>query len=209
MRRPARHLALAALAAALFCALAAAMETKSLVGVDEAIRADVRALASPTLTRVARSVTWLGTLGVLAAVGVVALAVFLHARRRDAALFLVVTMAGALALENGLKFAFQRARPPPFFGSEPETYSFPSGHALFALCFYGALAIVATRSMRAAPMKAGIWIATVALVAAIGATRIYLGVHYPSDVVGGYLVAAAWLWVVLAGERRLAPERRT
>jgi undecaprenyl-diphosphatase len=204
MRGFAYFLMLAAIAAAVFCGLAAAVETNRLVGFDEAIRMELHSLASPLLTLLAEKLTLLGTLGVLALLGVVAVAVLVHARRRDGAVFLMATMVGALALENGLKFSFQRVRPPPFFGSEPETYSFPSGHALFALCFYGALAIVASRSVQSATMKTGIWIATVLLVLAIGGTRIYLGVHYPSDVLGGYLVAIAWIAIVLSAEQRLA-----
>lgn len=197
MRGSASFLVLAVIAVALFCGLAVAVETNRLAGFDEAIRMEVHTLASPPLTLVAEKITWLGSLGVLALFGVVAVLVLVRARRRDAAVFLMVTMVGALALENGLKFAFQRVRPLPFFGSEPETYSFPSGHALFSLCFYGGLAIVASRSMQSAAIKAGIWLATVLLVLAIGGTRIYLGVHYPSDVLGGYLVAIAWLSIVL------------
>jgi undecaprenyl-diphosphatase len=197
MRGSASFLVLAVIAVALFCGLAVAVETNRLAGFDEAIRMEVHTLASPPLTLVAEKITWLGTLGVLALFGVVAVLVLVRARRRDAAVFLMVTMVGALALENGLKFAFQRVRPLPFFGSEPETYSFPSGHALFSLCFYGGLAIVASRSMQSAAIKAGIWLATVLLVLAIGGTRICLGVHYPSDVLGGYLVAIAWLSIVL------------
>lgn len=209
MKRPIPVLALAAIVAASFAALAVAVETNLVAGVDETIRMDLHALASPSLTVLAQGVTWLGTLLVLALVGGVAVAAFFRARRRHDIIFLGVTMIGALALENGLKYSFQRARPPPFFGAEPETYSFPSGHALFSLCLYGALAIAATRSTLSTPVKAGVWIATLALVSAIGATRIYLGVHYPSDVLGGYLVAVAWLCLVLAGERSLAGRRAT
>ena len=203
MRRSAYFLVLAAIAAALFCGLAIAVETNRLAGFDEPIRMELHSLASPLLTLLAEKVTWLGTLGVLALFGVVAVAVLVRAGRRDGVVFLTVTMVGALALENGLKFSFQRVRPPPFFGSEPVTYSFPSGHALFSLCFYGGLAIAASRSMLSAAMKTGIWIATVLLVLAIGGTRIYLGVHYPSDVLGGYLVAIAWIAIVLSADRRL------
>jgi undecaprenyl-diphosphatase len=195
---------LAAIAAALFCGVAVAVETNRLAGFDEAIRMELHSLASPLLTLLAEKVTWLGAIGVLALFGVVAVAVLVHARRRGGAVFLTVTMLGALALENGLKFSFQRARPPPFFGSEPMTYSFPSGHALFSLCFYGGLAIAASRSLLPAAMKTGIWIATVLIVLAIGGTRIYLGVHYPSDVLGGYLVAIAWIAIVLSADQRLA-----
>ena len=206
MRGSSFFLVLAAIAAALFCGLAVAVETNRLTGFDEAIRMELHSLATPHLTLLAEKVTWLGTLGVLALFGVVAVAVLVHARRRDGAVFLTVTMVGALVLENGLKFSFQRVRPPPFFGSEPATYSFPSGHALFSLCFYGALAIAASRSMQSAAMKTGLWIATVLLVLAIGGTRIYLGVHYPSDVLGGYLVAIAWIAVVLSVYQRSASQ---
>ena len=208
MRGSASFLVLAVIAVALFCGLAVAVETNRLAGFDEAIRMEVHTLASPLLTLLAEKITWLGTLGVLALFGVVAVLVLVHARRRDGAVFLTVTMVGALALENGLKFSFQRVRPPPFFGSEPETYSFPSGHALFSLCFYGGLAIAASRSMQSAAMKTGLWIATVLLVLAIGGTRIYLGVHYPSDVLGGYLVAIAWIAIVLFADQRLASSCR-
>ena len=203
MRGPAHFLVLAAIAAALFCGLAVAVETNRLAGFDEAIRMELHSLASPLLTLLAEKLTWLGSLSVLALFGVVAVAVLVYAGRRDGAVLLTVTMVGALVLENGLKFSFQRVRPPPFFGSEPLTYSFPSGHALFSLCFYGGLAIAAARSMQSVAIKTGIWLATVFLVLAIGGTRIYLGVHYPSDVLGGYLVAIAWIAIVLSAEQRM------
>jgi undecaprenyl-diphosphatase len=203
MRGPAYFLGLAAIAAALFCGLAVAVETNGLAGYDEAVRMEVHSLAWPLLTLLAEKLTWLGSLGVLALFGVVAVAVLVHAGRRDGAVLLTVTMVGALVLENGLKFSFQRVRPPPFFGPEPVTYSFPSGHALFSLCFYGGLAIAAARAVQSGVMKKGIWIATVLLVLAIGVTRIYLGVHYPSDVLGGYLIAIAWIAILLSVEQRM------
>ncbi len=203
MRGSAHLLLLSAFAAALFCLLGVAVEANRVAGFDEALRMATHSVASPLLTSLAQKVTLLGTLGALALFGIVALAVLVHARRRAAAIFMTVTMAGALALENGLKFSFQRVRPPPFFGSEPVTYSFPSGHALFSLCFYGGLAIVATCPITSAMLKTGVWFATALLVLAIGATRIYLGVHYPSDVLGGYLVAIAWIAFVLFAARHL------
>lgn len=168
---------------------------------------NLHSLASPLLTLLAEKLTWLGSLSVLALFGVVAVAVLVYAGRRDGAVLLTVTMVGALVLENGLKFSFQRVRPLPFFGSEPLTYSFPSGHALFSLCFYGGLVIAAARSMRSGAIKIGIWLATVFLVLVIGGTRIYLGVHYPSDVLGGYLVAIAWIAIVLSAEQRMGSWR--
>ena len=203
MRGPAGLIVLAAIAAALFGGLAVAVETNGVAGFDETVRMALHGLASPLLTPLAETVTWLGSLGVLALFGVVAVAVLLQAERRDGAGLLTVIMAGALVLENRLKLSFQRARPPPFFGSELTTYSFPSGHALFSLCFYGGLVIAAARAVQSGALKKGIWIATVFLVLVIGGTRIYLGVHYPSDVLGGYLVAIAWIAIVLFAEQRI------
>lgn len=204
VRGPGPYLVLAGVASTLFCGLAVGVETNRLARFDEAIRMEVHSLASPLLTRLAEKVTWLGSLGVLMLLGAVAIAVLVNARRRAGAIFLTVTMVGALALENGLKFWFRRVRPPAFFGSEPETYSFPSGHALFSLCLYGALAVAATRCIESSAMRTGVWIATILLVLAIGGTRIYLGVHYPSDVLGGYLVAITWIAIALSADKRLA-----
>lgn len=206
MRRPRGLIVLAAVAASLFLGLAAAVEQDGVAGFDEALRAAMHRRASPLLTFLAERVTWLGSLGVLALFGAIAVTVLVRAHRREDAVLLTVTMAGALALENGLKYWFHRARPAAFFGPEPTTYSFPSGHALFSLCFYGVLAIVVARAGPSAAAKAALRIATGLLLLSIGATRIYLGVHYPSDVLAGYLVAIAWIAVVLAAQRRLRSE---
>jgi undecaprenyl-diphosphatase len=206
MRRPRGLIVLAAVAASLFLGLAAAVEQDGVAGFDEALRAAMHRRASPLLTFLAERVTWLGSLGVLALFGAIAVAVLVRAHRREDAVLLTVTMAGALALENGLKYWFHRVRPAAFFGPEPTTYSFPSGHALFSLCFYGVLAIVVARAGPPAAAKAALRIATGLLLLSIGATRIYLGVHYPSDVLAGYLVAIAWIAVVLAAQQRLRSE---
>lgn len=188
--------AAAVVAAALFCWLAAVTMHGGLAGFDETVRTNVHALAAPWLTASVETLTWLGAWGVLALFSGVAAAILIRAGRSWDAKLLLVTMAGAVVLENALKFSIQRPRPPPFFGTDPTTYSFPSGHALFSLCFYGALAVVLSRT----GARVIAWLATVVIVAAIGWTRIYLGVHYPTDVIAGYLVATAWLCTVLAAK---------
>ena len=204
MRAPGRHFVLAFVSGALFVGLAAAVQADRVGDFDEAIRMGVHRLASPPITAFAEKLTWLGSVGTLALLLALTVAVLTIVRRRGEAIYLTATMAGALALENGLKFWFRRMRPPAFFGSEPITYSFPSGHALLSLCFYAGLAIAITRISQSPAIRTGIWIAMTSLVLAIGGTRIYLGVHYPSDVVGGYLVAIAWLNTVLFVNTRFA-----
>ena len=203
MRAGRAEAATAVLAAVLFCWLVVVTMDGSMAGFDETVRTHVHASAAPWLTASVEVVTWLGAWGVLALFSGVSAAILLRAGRSWDAKLLLFTMAGAVVLENALKFLIQRPRPPPFFGTDPTTYSFPSGHALFSLCFYGALAVVLSRM----GARAIVWPATFVLVAAIGGTRIYLGVHYPTDVVAGYLVATAWLCAVLAVARTMLSKR--
>lgn len=203
--RTGRALAAAAVfAAALFWWLAVVTHHGGLDGLDESIRTQVHALAMPWLRTSAEVLTWLGAPGVLALFSGVATLILFRAGRRSDAVLLLVVMAGSIVLENGLKFAIQRPRPTPFIGTNPDTYSFPSGHALFSFCFYGTLATVLGRTGAGAIA----WPAAGVLVAVIGGTRIYLGVHYPTDVIAGYLAAAAWFCAVLAAKPRWREARR-
>jgi undecaprenyl-diphosphatase len=149
-------------------------------------------------------ITVLGSVRFLGSALAIAVAAFLMAGRRRSAVALACTMAGAIVLENAMKYAIRRVRPEPFFGTEPDTYSFPSGHALLSSCFYWVLAELLAGRARSEPARAAIWCVAVLLVAAIGLSRIYLGVHYPTDVLGGYLTAAFWLGIVksIRGFRR-------
>lgn len=130
--------------------------------------------------------------------------VLLFLRWTREAVRLVITLAGAGLLDTALKAAFHRPRPAPFFDTPlPNSYSFPSGHALFALCFYCTLAALLAARVRSRAVRVTIWTVAVALIAAIGLSRIYLGVHYPSDVIAGYAVALVWVLAVKIGERIL------
>jgi undecaprenyl-diphosphatase len=167
---------------------------------DLAVRNWVHQYSSPSLTRAAILASFIGS-GVLVAGVVVSLAVFALLRWRRAALWLTITLAGALILNLSLKFAFHRQRPTPFFGPPPHTYSFPSGHALFSLCFYGVLAGLLADRIQSWPAKICIWSVAAVLIAAIGLSRIYLGVHYPTDVIAGYLTAGVWVSSMIAFDR--------
>ncbi|MCL5742722.1 MAG: phosphatase PAP2 family protein, partial [Acidobacteria bacterium] len=134
--------------------------------------------------------------GLLAASGLAAAGL-----RRSAGL-LAVAALGALVMAQALKIAFHRARPEPFFGlSAPLDYSFPSGHATVSCCFYGALAAIVCSGVRSRVAKAGIWSAAAVLTGVIGFSRVYLGIHYPSDILAGYAAAVIWgttVWTAYA-----------
>jgi undecaprenyl-diphosphatase len=134
---------------------------------------------------------------------VLAILAFLLLHRSRAAALLAITMVGAAALVTVLKLAFHRARPVPFYGASPQSFSFPSGHALGSFCFYGALATVLSDRLSKGRARAGLWLAAAFLIAMIGLSRVYLGVHYPTDVIAGYGAALVWVAAVRIADRLL------
>ena len=160
---------------------------------DTFVRTTIHGLVSPRLTSAMQGISFLGSVAFIVGLTVVTLALFIYFHRPRAAVLLAATMTGAAVLDEVLKYAFHRSRPVAFFGTSPGSYSFPSGHALESMCFYGVMAVILSERT---PTRAGrmlIYAGTILLVGAIGISRIYLGVHYPSDVIAGYLAAIFWV----------------
>ena len=168
---------------------------------DETVRNYVHEFASPVLTTVMQTASFLGSTLFLVLFGVaVVVALYLRKHRRGAILFTITTV-GSSVLITVLKLTFRRARPEPFFGALlPDSYSFQSGHSLGAFCFYGALAVILTDRLENFWLKTIVWILSLAMIALVGISRIYLGVHYPSDVVAGYAVAFIWVMTIAIGD---------
>jgi undecaprenyl-diphosphatase len=200
-------LAAAVLSLFFFAWIAEEMLKGSTARLDLAVRGWVHQFASPAMTRTMTAISLFGY-NVLIVELVLALAIFWFLRWRRAAAWLTVTMAGALALDLALKYAFHRPRPQAFFGVEPQSYSFPSGHALCSFCFYGVLAGLIAARARSMIFRVAAGVVAATLVAAIGLSRIYLGMHYPSDVIAGYLAASMWVASLLALDRWRRMRRR-
>jgi undecaprenyl-diphosphatase len=202
--RLALGLAAAGLVFGLFVLLAREVGKGDTQRFDDAVRYTVRGVASPRLTGVLRWVTSLGSSLALVPATLVAAAIFVRRRRNRAAILLVVTMAGVTLLNWLLKVLFQRGRPVPFFDLPlPSSYSFPSGHALASFCFYASLAALLTARTRRAGLRLAIWTSAALVIAAVGFSRIYLGVHYASDVAAGYGAGFVWVLTVASGDRML------
>lgn len=170
---------------------------------DMAVRDAIHSVASPAMTSAMIFFSFLGSVAWLGALTIVVIGLFLYYHRRRAAVLMAVTMAGAVILDVTLKHAFHRVRPIAFFGSSPSSYSFPSGHSFASLCFYGALAVILSARVSNQGRRVYIWLAASVVIALVGISRIYLGVHYPSDVVGGYCAAVVWVMVIALLDRWL------
>lgn len=176
---------------------------------DEVTRAAVHQLASPAMTTAMRGISFLGSTLFLT-LGTAAVIIWFALRKwgREAKLF-AITMAGASLLNVSLKLAFKRSRPEPFFDLlPPESYSFPSGHSLTSLCFYGAFAAIVTARITRRRVRTLVWILATTMFLLIGLSRIYLGVHHTTDVIAGFAAALIWILVVRFVEMQLRRRRR-
>lgn len=194
------RLGLSLLFLVLFAIVAYAVSAGSAIPFDMVVSSMIQHRESEPLTVISRLVSLLGSVAVLSGLFVMSMAVLFILHRRKPALVLALVMAGAIVLENALKYAFHRSRPVSLLMTAPESYSFPSGHAIFSVCFYVATAAFCTSKFTGCAGRAGLWTCVIMLVIAIGLSRIYLGIHYPSDVIAGYLIAGFWLCSVWAAE---------
>ena len=136
---------------------------------------------------------------------------------RLSAVLLIVSTAGSVLLTTVLKAVFRRARPELFdSGYTASFFSFPSGHATVAVGFYGALTLILAYRLRGLARWAVVG-GGVLLVLLIGFSRLYLGVHYPTDVLAGFLAAPLWVisvgavyvvWLSIRGLRAAELERK-
>jgi undecaprenyl-diphosphatase len=187
-------LACAVVSLVLFAWLAEEMLEGDTRQFDTAVRQFVHSHSSVRLTAAMQFVTVLGSplfVSIAATSGCIAL--WVTGRRRKALLMAITAIGGSLLMWV-LKMSFHRQRPQPFFDAHlPASYSFPSGHALLSFCLCGAGAALFAADRKKRWVRTAIWTLAAVLVVAIGFSRIYLGVHYPSDVLGGYLGALVWV----------------
>jgi undecaprenyl-diphosphatase len=195
------RLAVAAGALGVFAWIARVAMAATPPGFDLAVREAVHGWAGPVLTKLMWTLTQTGGGYVLWPVGVaLAACLWRQGRKRDLARFMVVAL-GANLLAEGTKLIFARPRPLAWFVEQPTNFSFPSGHSLMSLCFFTCVAgMLAWGRQNAAHRLASLAIAVTGALA-VGLSRVYLGVHYPTDVLGGYALGLAWITVVSAAEQ--------
>jgi undecaprenyl-diphosphatase len=143
---------------------------------------------------------WYVVLGVAGAV----IAWLIYQAKQATAFLVAVTTGGQSLVNEILKWIFDRARPDLVaHGVETSSTSFPSGHAMAAAAVYLTLAALLVRTQKSRAAKIAIISAAVLIAVLIGISRIYLGVHWPTDVIGGWLAGAAWALICWEIARKL------
>ncbi len=198
--RIAAGLAVMLLGAGLFVALAGQLDAAEKLGrADQALTGALRASVPKLASQIFAALTHLGDTATLTGLCIGVAIVLLALGRRWLALGWVVAVAGNGLLNDTLKEVFGRARPlrPDSLLLEPG-FSFPSGHSSGSVVAYGMLAYLALRLMPRRWHLPALLVA-MALAFTIGASRLFLRVHFASDVIAGFASGSAWLAVCLTG----------
>jgi len=150
-------------------------------------------LGPPWIEFVARDITALGGTAVLVLLTLAALGFLLLNRRWGAAIFLGLSMVGGTLLSNALKSIFDRPRPDLVpHAVEVSSASFPSGHAMLSAVAYLTLGALVAETLPERRFRIYLLLWAVLLTLLVGTTRVYLGVHWPTDVLAGWCIGAAW-----------------
>ncbi len=148
----------------------------------------------------------LGSVAVVTLIVVLAATFLVLVKRRGEALLLVATSVGATLTLVVLKTVFGRERPTVVSALATEVdLSFPSGHSLIASAIYPTLGLLLARTFKDQHLKVFVLAAAACLTLMIGFTRIYIGVHYPTDVLGGWMLGLSWAILCALVSQRLRP----
>jgi undecaprenyl-diphosphatase len=140
-----------------------------------------------------RDVTALGSMGILTFVTLAVAGFMALDRKGHAALFVLVAVGSGMLLGTLLKMGFDRPRPDLVpHGASVYTASFPSSHAMLAAVVYLTLGALLARVQPHRVLKLYLLGLAILLTVAIGASRVYLGVHWPTDVLAGWAIGAGW-----------------
>lgn len=183
--------------------IAVLVSKHSIITFDRTIIYYVQGFETPMLTTIMKLFTFIGKTVPVVVISLLSI-FFLYKvlkHRSELVLFIAVIL-GADILYATLKQLFHRARPDLHRLAEASNYSFPSGHATMAFALYGVLTFLLWRHISTRLGRTVLIIISVFMILAIGISRIYLGVHYPSDIIAGYFISAFWLTLAIGFYQR-------
>ncbi|WHY79655.1 phosphatase PAP2 family protein [Neobacillus sp. WH10] len=170
----------------------------TIIDFDRDVIAAIQGLESPFLTKVMKFFTFIGSTPFVIILCIV-LIFFLYKvlHHRSELILFISAIIGSAVLNQILKQVFHRARPNFHRLIDISGYSYPSGHAMNAFTVYVIITFLLWRHISTKWGRSILIIFSAFMILAIGTSRIYLGVHYPSDIIGGYLASGFWLTVAI------------
>jgi undecaprenyl-diphosphatase len=165
---------------------------------DDSVISFIQGFESPILTAVMQFFSWIGSGRIVTIISLIVLFILYKVWKYRSELVLFVTVVvGSSILNQLLKSLFHRDRPSLHRLVEASGFSFPSGHSMEAVALYGILAFLLWRHIENRLGRGILIFVSLVMIMAIGVSRIYLGVHYPSDVIGGYFAGGFWLFAAI------------
>ncbi|WP_230986664.1 phosphatase PAP2 family protein [Cohnella fermenti] len=185
-----------------FGIFAALVGTNSVSGFDDPIIKLIQGWESPGLTSFMETISMWGTTWYVVSVAVVVmlLLALLLGQRKELLLF-AAALIGSTLLNNIAKGLFERERPSLHRLIEEEGFGFPSGHSMASFTLAVITAYLLWKHISSSVLRTAVVVLAVAWFVLMGTSRIYLGVHYPSDVIAGYLLSATWAGIMITAFR--------
>jgi undecaprenyl-diphosphatase len=187
--------------AKLFEELAEGIFRKESTELDNRFGLWVHSFANPTLDKVFKFFTTIGSMASVIIMTVFSFGLLVRRNHPNAAWLIALSSGGGILINQVLKFFFRRPRPALWNSQDPQlpTFSFPSGHATVSFCFCGGLSWLGYKFIKNPIVLTSWLIGMLVCVIMVGLSRIYRGVHYLTDVVGGYISGSFWLALLLSG----------
>ena len=177
-----------------FCSITILGKGQKLIQFDQVLISSIQSFESPTLTLVMKFFTQIGSFpSMFVIILFVSLFLYFVLKHRIELILFIFVVAGTPMINQALKQFFHRARPDLHRLIEIGGYSFPSGHAMNAFTVYGIITFLLWRHISSRLGRTILILISSGFIFMIGTSRIYLGVHYPSDIIGGYFASGFWL----------------
>jgi len=195
-----KFLSLAALAA-FFLVIAVAVANGKTANFDIGVSNYIYSLRNPAATAIMHGISSVSSTPATGLLTAVVIAAFWFKNRRKTALFFGATLLVSVIANNAIKYSVHRFRPDISPLEDASFYSFPSGHSMNSLVFYGTLLYIAHKSIKNKQLLAVLDAIAIIFVAFVGFSRVYLGAHYPTDVAAGFVAGTCVLSAAIFMEK--------
>jgi membrane-associated phospholipid phosphatase len=184
----------------LFFLLSRAIFSNTFSALDNGLLMNLHQYENPVLDAIFWFFTTVGGIAGILIMTALVFAFLIWRKHYHAPWILALAVGGGVLINQGLKFFYERPRPDLWASDyRPATFSFPSGHAMTSFCFFAMLIWLGNKYISRTWLRRVWAVAMVFCILMVGLSRLYFGVHYPTDVIGGYIAAAAWIIAVLGG----------